>query len=232
MTTRGARTHSLLGRFTAPGVWAAVALAAGAAMGAPADTDPGLSPVSLTISDFAALDRGGPIETGMAVLGVTSFALSAVARRWLPTMRGLPTVLLAVWGLGLVVAAVIPTDPLATHLSGPALVHRYASITAFVALPLSGLVMARRLSPAPDALRTVRGLRLLSGAAVAGALVMALAAGPGNRELIGLAERLLLACEAALLGVLAHHVQHHIRFTTPPDLGPRPSGIGGKPGEA
>ncbi|MER5947605.1 DUF998 domain-containing protein [Streptomyces sp. NPDC001904] len=211
MMSHGGRTHSLLGRFLAPAVWAAAALASGAAVAAPSDTDPGLSPFALTVSDFAALDRGGPIETGMAVLGVMSFVLLAVARSRLTAARGLPSGLLAAWSLGLVVAAVVPTDPLTVHLSGSAYVHRYASVTAFVALPLAGLLLARRLDAAPDARRTARGLRLLSVAALTGAVVMALSAGPGDRELIGLVERLLLGCEVVLIGVFGHYVQKRIR---------------------
>ncbi|MFI0237796.1 DUF998 domain-containing protein [Streptomyces sp. NPDC016845] len=210
MITHRRRTHNRLPRLLAPALWATVALAAGAAVAAPADTDPGLSPFALTVSDFAALDRGGLIETSMAVLGVMSFVLLAVARRWLTTARGLPSVLLAAWGLGLVVAAVVPTDPLTTHLSGSAYVHRYASITAFLALPLAGLLLARRLTAGPDALRTARRLRLLSGVALAGAVVMALSAGPGDRELIGLVERVLLGSEVVLLGVFGHYVQRQM----------------------
>ncbi|MEU6846511.1 DUF998 domain-containing protein [Streptomyces sp. NPDC046716] len=222
MTTRGRR---LLSRSLAPAVWGAVALAVGAAVGAPSDTDPGLSPFSLTVSDFAALDRGGLIETSMAILGVTSFVLLAVARKWLTTARGLPSVLLAAWSLGLLVAAAIPTDPLTTHLSGSAYVHRYASITAFVALPLAGLVLAHRLRTTPDAHRTARLLRLLSWAALAGAAVMALSAGPGDRELIGLVERLLLGCEVVLLGVFGRHVQK--RIGAAPVLAGRPGDSSG-----
>ncbi|MFE6895133.1 DUF998 domain-containing protein [Streptomyces sp. NPDC057694] len=210
MSTRRRRPPSRLSRFLAPALWGAVALAAAAAVGAPLDTDPGLSPFSLTVSDFAALDRGGLIETSMAVLGVMSFVLLAVGRRWLTGVRGLPSVLLAAWGLGLVVAAVVPTDPLTTHLSGSAYVHRYASIMAFLALPLAGIVLARRLAAAPDAGRTIRWLRLLSTAALAGAVVMALSAGPGHRELIGLVERVLLGSEVVLLGVFGHYVQRRM----------------------
>ncbi|XIG73057.1 DUF998 domain-containing protein [Streptomyces sp. SGAir0957] len=203
-------------------------MAAGAAVWAPSDTDPGLSPFSLTVSDFAALDRGGLIETSMAFLGVMSLVLLAVARRWLTPVRGLPSALLAAWGAGLVIAAVVPTDPLTTHLSGSAYVHRYASIMAFLALPLTGLVLARRLAAAPDARRTVRWLRLLSGAALAGAVVMALSAGPGHRELIGLVERVLLGSEVVLLGVLGHYVQKHLPrrpgFARPADV------FAGRPG--
>lgn len=192
-------------RLLAPAVWAVVVLSVGAALLSPRDTDPGLDPLSLTVSDFAALDRGGPIETAMASLGLISLLLLAVARRGLPAFRGLPSVLLAVWGAGLVLAAVVPTDPLTTTLTGSAHVHRYASVAAFAALPVAGLVLARRL--APGAARTARWLRLLSWAALLGAGLMAYSAGPGHRELIGLVERVLLGCEVAMVGVLGRHVQ-------------------------
>ncbi|WP_329016751.1 DUF998 domain-containing protein [Streptomyces sp. NBC_01601] len=191
MTRPGSRNWSHL---VAPMVWAAIALAVNAALWAPMDTDPELSPLSLTISDFAALDRGGPIETGIALLGVASLLLLVGlvgAARALP-VRGLPSVLLAVWGLGLVVAAVVPTDALTTHLSGSAYVHRYASAAA--------LLLARRLGPGE---RRARSVRVLGWAALTGAAVMACSANLGDRELIGLAERVLLGCEVTLLGVLA-----------------------------
>ncbi|NEB75446.1 DUF998 domain-containing protein [Streptomyces sp. SID14478] len=184
-----------------------------AALGAPFDTDPQLSQLSLTVSDFAALDRGGPIEAGMACLGVASFALLAVARRGVAALRGTVAVLMVAWGAGLVAAAVIPTDPLTVHLSASAYVHRYASIVAFLAMPLAGLVLARRLRTAgagTEARRTVQWLRRLSIAAIAGAAVMALSAGPGNRELIGLVERLLLGCDVALLALIGHYVQSQL----------------------
>ncbi|MEV7508552.1 DUF998 domain-containing protein [Streptomyces sp. NPDC091201] len=109
-------------------------------------------------------------------------------------------------GVGLVVAAVVPTDPLVAHVGGPALVHRYASIAAFVALPAAGLLLARRFEADDHARGTARWLRALACAALAGAVLMAYSAGPGGRELIGLVERLLLGCEVVLLGLLGRHV--------------------------
>lgn len=204
MITLGRRPFS---HFLAPAIWVTVTLAVGAALWSPTDTDLGLSPFSLTVSDFAALDRGGPIETTMALLGIVSLLLLAVARARHVPVRGLPSVLLAVWGLGLVVAAVVPTDPLTTQLSGSAYVHRYASIAAFAALPAVGLLLSRRFATTPHAARTARWLCILSWTALAGAALMAYSAGPGGRELIGLVERLLLGCEVAMLGVLGRHLQ-------------------------
>ncbi|CAL9327944.1 hypothetical protein SUDANB15_00009 [Streptomyces sp. enrichment culture] len=213
MITPGRRTFS---RLLAPTVWTAVALAVGAALWAPSDTDPELSPFLLTVSDFAALDRGGPIETTMALLGVVSLVLLKVARGRGVPVRGLPTILLTVWGLGLVVAALVPTDPLTTQLSGSAYVHRYASIAAFAALPAAGLLLARRLAAEPHAKRTVRWLCVLSSVALAGAALMAYSAGPGGRELIGLVERLLLGSEVTMLGVFGRYVQECAPITAQP----------------
>ncbi|MFZ3592775.1 DUF998 domain-containing protein [Streptomyces sp. BH104] len=209
------------GRLLAPAVWTAVVVAMMAALLAPRDTDPGLSQLSLTVSDFAALDRGGPIETAMAALGLVSLLLLAVARKRLPAMRGLPSVLLAIWGAGLVLAAVVPTDPLTAHLTGSAYVHRYASVAAFAALPAACLVLAGRLGSAAG--RTVGWLRVLSLLAVAGAGAMAYSAGPGGRELIGLVERVMLGCEVIMLGVLGRYVQR---------MAPRGRSRGGSRGEA
>ncbi|MBC9716284.1 DUF998 domain-containing protein [Streptomyces sp. TRM66268-LWL] len=198
------RRHSHL---LAPVVWTAVVLAVTAALWAPSVNDPGLSPLELTVSDFAALDRGGPIETTMGLLGLVSLVLLAAARARGVPVRGLPSVLLAVWGAGLLVAALVPTDPLTTELSGPAYVHRYASVAAFVALPAAALLLSRRLRGVPYAQGTARLLRILAWAALAGAVGMACSAGPGGRELIGLVERLLLGCEVATVGVLGRYVQ-------------------------
>ncbi|WP_199547325.1 DUF998 domain-containing protein [Streptomyces sp. N35] len=191
----------------APTVWITVVLAVTAALWAPSVNDPGLSPLQLTVSDFAALDRGGPIEMTMGLLGAVSLVLLLVARARRLPVRGLPSVLLTVWGVGLLVAAVVPTDPLTSDLSAPAYVHRYASIAAFVALPLAGLLLDRRTRALPGAAGTVLRLRALSLAALAGAVLMAYVAGPGGREFIGLVERVLLGCEVAMVGVLGRYVQ-------------------------
>lgn len=216
MTTQRRDTFSwsaARGRLLAPAVWTAVVVAMMAALLAPRDTDPGFSQLSLTVSDFAALDRGGPIETAMATLGLVSMLLLVAGRRRLPAMRGLPSVLLAIWGAGLVLAAVVPTDPLTTQLTGSAYVHRYASVAAFAALPAAGLALAGRLGPAAE--RTVWWLRALSLLAVAGAGVMAYSAGPGGRELIGLVERVMLGCEVIMLGVLGRYVQRTVPTACP-----------------
>jgi hypothetical protein len=198
--------HPTLSRLLGPAVWGAVVLAVNAALWSPLDTDPQLSPLSLTVSDFAALDRGGPIETTMALLGGMSLLLLVVARGRVRAVRGLPSLLLAVWGLGLLLAAVVPTDPLTTELGGSAYVHRYASVAAFGALPAAGLLLARRLRSDPRAAGTVRWLRGWAWAATAGAALMAYSAGPGGRELIGLVERLLLGSEVVMLGVLGRYI--------------------------
>ena len=41
------------------------------------DADPAYNPVSLTVSDYAVSDRGGPVDAAMVTLGVASLALLA-----------------------------------------------------------------------------------------------------------------------------------------------------------
>src|SRR5258705_8127708 len=61
-----------LGRWLAIAAAAGIALAALLGVAAHVNTRPGLSLVSLTISDFAVSDRGGPMDAAMVILGVAS----------------------------------------------------------------------------------------------------------------------------------------------------------------
>ena len=160
-----------------------------------------LSPWSLTVSDFAVSDRGGVIDAAMVVLAVATAALlpalhraygsaSAARRRWAQS-------LLAVWGGGLLLAAVVPTNEPGLPMDTAAYVHRYASVVAFLALPAAGWLLA---GPLPGAGRWLRGFALAS-LALAGAMVWS--AYPGGRVLIGLVERLLILTEVGLLATVA-----------------------------
>jgi Protein of unknown function (DUF998) len=168
------------------------------------DHDPGLNPLSLTISDYALSDRGGPVEIAMLSLGLGSLALLAGMLGLRAPVRGLASTLLAVWGIGLICAAIVPTDPIGTPaLSPTAQFHRYASVAAFVALPIAAVLLSGRL--ATD--RRWRGLsaylRWLAGACAVGLLALLYVAFPGDRVMIGLVERILVTAEVALVGVLA-----------------------------
>ncbi|HEV8172977.1 MAG TPA: DUF998 domain-containing protein [Actinoplanes sp.] len=192
-----------LGRWLAFAAAAGIALAALLGVAAHVNTRPGLSAVSLTISDFAVSDRGGPMDAAMVVLGVASGALVAAMATLRTPVLGVPAALLLVWSGGLITAAIVPTDPIGAAMSGSAYVHRYVSVAAFVCLPAAGALCARRLRRDPHWTRAARGMRAL--AAVSGALLAALmyVAGPGERVFMGLVERALVGAEVLLVALLA-----------------------------
>ncbi|SCE80386.1 Protein of unknown function [Micromonospora coriariae] len=161
-----------------------------------------LNPWALTISDFAVSDRGGVIDIAMVVLALATVALLYGLRRTGPPQPtpGRPAeLLLGAWVAGLLLAAVVPTNEPGTAMTTAAYLHRYASVVAFLALPVAGWLLARRPDLAPAA-RMLRTLVLLS---LALAAAMIWSAYPGDRVLIGLVERLLILTEVAVLGTVA-----------------------------
>ncbi|MCW3815318.1 DUF998 domain-containing protein [Micromonospora sp. DR5-3] len=183
-----------------------------------------LSPWSLTVSDFAVSDRGGVIDVAMAVLAAATAVLIPVVwrtgagsdpsgsrpggKRRAPTGGEAPGrigrrprvagVLLAAWTAGLVTSAVVPTNEPGLPMGTAAYLHRYASVVAFLALPVAGWLLAGHLGS-----RAAGWLRALTLASLLLAGAMIWSAYPGDRMLIGLAERLLIVTEVALLSVLA-----------------------------
>ncbi|GAA2189310.1 DUF998 domain-containing protein [Micromonospora lupini] len=160
-----------------------------------------LNPWALTISDFAVSDRGGVIDVAMVVLALATVALLYGLHRAGPRAGTARTaeLLLGAWAAGLLLAAVVPTNEPGTAMTTSAYLHRYASVVAFLALPVGGWLLARRPDLTPAA-RTLRTLVLLS---LALAAAMVWSAYPGDRVLIGLAERLLILTEVAVLATVA-----------------------------
>ncbi|MGW5559088.1 DUF998 domain-containing protein [Micromonospora sp. NPDC003944] len=161
-----------------------------------------LNPWALTISDFAVSDRGGVIDVAMVVLALSSVALLYGLRHVgppRPRSGRTAELLLGAWVGGLLLAAVVPTNEPGTAMTTAAYLHRYASVVAFLALPVAGWLLARRPDLTPAA-RTLRALVLLS---LALAAAMIWSAYPGDRMLIGLAERLLILAEVAVLATIA-----------------------------
>jgi hypothetical protein len=160
-----------------------------------------LNPWALTISDFAVSDRGGVIDVAMVVLALATVALLYGLRHTGPPRprAGTAELLLAAWVAGLLLSALVPTNEPGTAMTSAAYLHRYASVVAFLALPVGGWLLARRPDLAPAA-RTLRTLVLLS---LALAAAMIWSAYPGDRVLIGLAERLLILTEVAVLATVA-----------------------------
>ncbi|MGK5672766.1 DUF998 domain-containing protein [Micromonospora sp. URMC 106] len=157
-----------------------------------------LNPWSLTVSDFAVSDRGGVIDVAMVVLA----AATAVLLPGLRMAGRRPSVgadlLLATWVGGLLLAAVVPTNEPGMPMDTSAYVHRYASVAAFLALPIGGWLLAARLPGG-----AARWVRRLAVASVALAAAMAWSAYPGDRVLLGLVERLLIVTEVAVVATVA-----------------------------
>jgi hypothetical protein len=144
--------------------------------------------------------------------GGTLALLCGMAAQRVP-VRGWPAALLLVWVLGLLVSAVVPTDPPGwPEVSTAALVHRYASVAAFVALPAAVLVLAARLRRGVVRwMSLVTLLRRLVAACAVGVAALWYVAYPGERVLMGLVERGLVAVELAILLALAMRL---LRVTT------------------
>ncbi|WP_285777710.1 DUF998 domain-containing protein [Microtetraspora sp. NBRC 13810] len=154
--------------------------------------------VDLTISDYAAMDRGGTAGLAMVVLGMAALALVAGMRAAGAPSRGAPERLVALWGL------VLTVSPL-TLLLGVA-AHRWVLLAAFAGLPVAAALLVVRFA-ADDRWRIVaRAVEWLALAGGFGLLAITYAALPGDGVLIGLAEWSLLGVEVALLGVLAVRV--------------------------
>ncbi|MCG5437127.1 DUF998 domain-containing protein [Micromonospora foliorum] len=161
-----------------------------------------LNPWALTISDFAVSDRGGVIDIAMVVLALATVALLYGLRRAgppRPRSGRTAELLLGAWVAGLLLAAVVPTNEPGTAMTTAAYLHRYASVIAFLALPAAGWLLARR----PDLTRAARTLRALVLLSLALAAAMIWSAYPGDRMLIGLAERLLILTDVAVLATIA-----------------------------
>ncbi|MEU4474754.1 DUF998 domain-containing protein [Micromonospora sp. NPDC023888] len=160
-----------------------------------------LNPWALTISDFAVSDRGGVIDVAMVVLALATVALLYGLRHTGPPRprAGTAELLLGAWVGGLLLAAVVPTNEPGTAMTTAAYLHRYASVVAFLALPVGGWLLARRDHLTPAA-RWLRGLALTS---LVLAAAMVWSAYPGDRVLIGLAERLLILTEVGVLTTVA-----------------------------
>ncbi|WP_431728720.1 DUF998 domain-containing protein [Verrucosispora sp. TAA-831] len=165
-----------------------------------------LDPLSLTVSDYAVSESGGAIHLAMLTLAVASAGLVLGLRRsGAPTgtgrgRLGTAQVLLAAWAGGLLLAGLVPTNPPGTEMGTAAYVHRYASVVAFLALPLAGWLIATQL---PATARTARWLRALTITSLLLAAAMVWSAYPGDRAYYGLIERALILAEVALLTVLA-----------------------------
>lgn len=167
------------------------------------DPDPYLNPLDLTIGEYAAMERGGITEFAMASLGVASFALVAGLRAAGTPMGAAAERLMLVWSGALVVLAVAPGAVPGALSDLTVQLHRYASVAAFLAVPVAGALMVPRLGEDERWRGVARPVEWLALAGGFGLLAVTYVALPGDRVLIGLVQWVLLGAEIALVTVLA-----------------------------
>ncbi|NUT32913.1 MAG: DUF998 domain-containing protein [Hamadaea sp.] len=182
-----------------------LAVAALSVMAGHLEADPILSPTAATISDYAATDRGGAVESGMLLTGLSSLLLLAALVVVRAPLTWPVRIGFGVWSVGLLVSAYVPTDPFGMPLSSDGYIHRYASMAAFVGLLIGCGLLVRRLRAHSHWRPTAGPMAWLTGIAAVGGLFMLLTAGFGDRVLIGLAERVLTAAQVIGLLLLAYH---------------------------
>ena len=185
---------------------------------------PGFDPLTLTISDYALSNRGGAIEVAMVALIVGSLALLGGLFAARAPVRGAPAVLICLWALGLLTATVIPTDPPGMEtMSTAAYIHRYASVGAFLCLPIAAAILAARFKRAAMWAGLRNRMYTLVAASGAGLIGLWYVAFPGERVAIGLVERGLVGVEIVLLSLLTARLfmVAKIRRTAPVSPAPR-----------
>src|SRR4051812_5828680 len=135
------------------------ALAVGAALIALLGVLPSDVPVSVlrqTISQYGLTDNSWIFNTGVLLVAAGSAAIIVVlrAQRRLPTAS---TVLGSLWVVGLLVIVAFPKINWAVHTAGTVggWLHRYASVVAFICLPIAILLAASKAFPDAPGRRTL-----------------------------------------------------------------------------
>jgi len=144
-----------------------------------------VDPLATTFSEYVHVGQGARL-VGVAMLATGFGGLTAAACVRLSGAVW-PARLVAVFGLGLCLLAVFPQEPMDQPLTWHGAIHRYVALAAFVALPLGGLILG--------------GVRWLSCAVLAALVVFVSTFLLDAHAVSGLAERILLVLELALLAV-------------------------------
>lgn len=199
------------------------ALAVGAALIALLGVLPSNVPVSVlrqTISQYGLTDNSWLFNAAVLLVAAGSAAIivGLRAQRRLPTAS---TVLGSLWVVGLLVIVAFPKNNWAVNAAGTVggFLHRYASVVAFVCLPIAVLLAAAKAFPDAPGRRTLA--RLLGYASLAwfvailAAIPVGAAVGGNWWELIplGLMERGMAFTEVIALTALAVPVARSVART-------------------
>lgn len=171
-----------------------------------------VNPVRRTISEYALGEHRALFDAGVLLLAAGSAAVlvALVVARLLPAVST-ASVLLAVWSVALAVVVAFPKIDWSVGPTAGGYLHRYASLLAFLSLPVAGLLLARRWRHDPRWRRHATGTALLSLASLAwlapilaGFALRPLTGMPWWRFVpLGLVERGLAVTEVAVVVALA-----------------------------
>jgi hypothetical protein len=163
-----------------------------------------MNPLNTTMSDYVFVPDAGwmfpAALLAMCVAGAgagVGLVTHGLLRGWLPKLS------LGLALAGLLLAAVFPTDLGDVSLSLSAQIHRYAAGVVFFCVPITAVLVARRMA---------RGQALYAGAAVATVLLAVFLTchlGPmpdALGEMSGLLQRLLFVAELVVLAQLVRVV--------------------------
>jgi hypothetical protein len=121
-----------------------------------------VDPVRRTISEYALGDHGWMFDVGVIGLAVGSLlVLFALIGAGLLARSSTDAVALGVWAATLVVVVAFEKANWSIGPSVGGYIHRYASLAAFVALPIAALVLGRRWQRDPQFGRYSVGVRVL-----------------------------------------------------------------------
>lgn len=121
-----------------------------------------VDPIRLTISEYALGDHGWMFDVGLSALAAGSaLVLLALLLAGLLRWPSGGAIALAVWAVALPVLVAFQKADWSVGPSVGGYVHRYACLTAFVALPVAALAAGRRWRADPLIGRLATGLRIL-----------------------------------------------------------------------
>lgn len=103
-----------------------------------------VSVVRRTISEYALLEDAWVFNLGVLALAIGSLAvIAALAGRNLIKPLSPASALLTLWSLCLVAIVAFPKNNWAIGPSFGGMIHRYASVVAFISLPIAAIVIGR-----------------------------------------------------------------------------------------
>jgi hypothetical protein len=171
-----------------------------------------VNPVRRTISEYALGEHRWMFDTGVLGLSLGSaLVLFALVRAGLLRRASVGAVVLGIWSVALVVVVAFEKTDWAVGPSVGGTIHRYASLVAFLSVPVAALVLGARWRGDAGWARFATASRTLGvlALAVLGAIVVRIALrdvpGVPWAQILpfGLAERALAIIEVATVAVFA-----------------------------